>query len=404
MAVLGARKSILRPKRHGGEHHRVTFVELFFDLVFVFAVTQISHTMVTHLTPFGAAQAVLMLMAVWWVWIFTSWVTNWVDPDQPPVRLMLFVLMLAGLILSTSLPRAFGEAGLAFAIAYVVMQVGRSLFMLWATRQHHRANFLNFQRITAWLILSGLFWIAGGMAEGNIRFVLWLVALLIEFAGPSAGFWTPGLGGSATADWAIEGGHMAERCGLFVIIALGESVLVTGATFATLEWTWVNLAAFASAFGGSVAMWWIYFNIGAEKASHNISHAADPGRLARANYTYIHILLVAGIIVCAVADELTLAHPLGHADAAAAAAIVGGPAIYLVGNLLFKWSVYGRPPLSHMVGLALLGLTIPLGTSIAPLALGAAATAILITVAVWESISLKPSEGGDGVHSHGVET
>jgi low temperature requirement protein LtrA len=183
------------------------------------------------LTPLGVVQACVLLMAVWWVWIYTSWVTNWLDPDKTQVRVMLFLLMLAGLVLSISLPEAFTERALAFGTAYASMQVGRSLFALWAfERAGRRADAKNFQRIIIWLSVSGLFWIFGGFAAPAPRLGLWAVALAIEYTGPAVGFFVPGLGRSETTDWAIEGGHLAERCGLFVIIALGESILVTGAT------------------------------------------------------------------------------------------------------------------------------------------------------------------------------
>jgi len=183
---------------------------------------------------------------------------------------------------------------------------------------------------------------------------------------------------------------MAERCGLFIIIALGESVIVTGATFAKLDWTLLNAAAFTIAFVGSVAMWWIYFNIGAERATQHILASADPGRVARLAYTYLHLPIVAGIIIAAVADELMLAHPMGHMSAKTAAALLGGPALYLIGNTLFKRTVWGRLPLSHLVGLALLALLAPAAHLVSPLALGGAATAVLVIVAIWETISLSP--------------
>jgi low temperature requirement protein LtrA len=387
MMNLAARASFLRT-RHAHEHGRVTFVELFFDLVFVFAVTQLSHGLLAHLTIPGVAQTALLLMAVWWVWIYTSWVTNWLNPERTPVRLMLFVLMLAGLVLSTSIPDAFGSTGLTFASAYVFMQVGRSLFMLWALHRHSPGNFRNFQRITAWLVISGIFWLAGGLAEGATRFALWAVALLLEYLAPSMGFWTPRLGRSTTADWDVEGGHMAERCGLFIIIALGESILVTGATFSTLEWTPATAAAFVAAFLGSVAMWWIYFSIGAERGSRLIAGSADPGRLARLAYTYIHLPIVAGIIVAAAADELVLAHPTGHTGVETMAAALGGSALYLVGNMLFKQATANRVPLSHLVGLLLLVSLIPLSSVASPLVLATATALVLVLVAAWEWISL----------------
>jgi low temperature requirement protein LtrA len=172
MATTGKRSDLLRTRREH-EHAKVGFVELFFDLVFVFAITQLSHALLEHFTLLGAIQTTLLLMAVWWVWVYTTWVTNWLDPETPGVRLMLFVLMLAGLVLSTSLPEAFGTRGLAFAAAYVFMQVGRSLFMVWALGAHSPRNRRNFQRITVWLALSGVCWIAGGLADGTTRFGLW---------------------------------------------------------------------------------------------------------------------------------------------------------------------------------------------------------------------------------------
>ncbi|WP_395675167.1 low temperature requirement protein A [Inquilinus sp.] len=388
MNQAAGHRNLLR-QRQGHEHGKVTFVELFFDLVFVFAITQLSHSLLKDLTLLGALHTGLLFLAVWWVWIYTSWVTNWLDPERTPVRLLLLVLMLAGLILSTSLPEAFAEKGLAFAGAYVFMQVGRSLFMAVAVRRHSAGNFRNFQRITAWLVLSALFWIAGAFAEAEVRLALWAAALAIEYVSPSLGFWTPGLGRSTTADWDVEGGHMAERCGLFVIIALGESILVTGATVAELELTAGTLAAFVTSFIGSVAMWWIYFDIGAERGSHTIAGSDDPGRLARIAYTYIHLLIVAGIIVGAVADELVLAHPGGHLEAGTAAALLGGPALYLVGNTLFKWTTAGRVPLSHLAGLILLAGLVPGTVVLSPLLLGVAVMLILVLVAVWERLSLR---------------
>ena len=385
--MMGAGASLLRV-RHGHDHTRVTYVELFFDLVFVFAITQLSHTLLEHLSLKGLLQTTLLLMAVWWVWIYTSWVTNWLDPDKTPVRLLLFALMLAGLVLSTSIPQAFDSKGIAFAGAYVFMQLGRSVFMLRALKGHNAGNYYNFQRIICWLGLSALFWIAGGFAQGDARFALWGIALLIEYAGPSFRFWTPGLGASTTSDWDVEGGHLAERCGLFVIIALGESVLVTGATFAKLAWTPVTMAAFLVAFVGSVAMWWIYFNIGAERASRHISASDDPGSMARLAYTYLHLVLVAGIIVVAVGDELVLAHPTGHADVKTAAVLLGGPALYLIGNLLFKRTSAKHFPLSHLVGLGLLALLVPAAAVASPLLLSCATTLVLIMVAIWETRSL----------------
>jgi low temperature requirement protein LtrA len=268
------------------------------------------------------------------------------------------------------------------------MQVGRSLFMLWVLRNHSTANYRNFQRITVWLTVSGGLWIAGGFADGEFRFALWAVAMAFDFVAPIAFFYVPGLGRSTIGDWNIEGAHIAERCGLFVIIALGESVLITGATFADLAWTAASLAGFISAFAASLAMWWLYFNIGAERASHLISDAQDPGRLARIAYTYMHLPIIAGIIVAAAADELVIAHPEGPSGWGVAAAIIGGPMLYLLGNGFFKRLTARWFPLSHLVGLVICAVTVPAVPYLSPLALSLMTTVILIVVAIWETRSL----------------
>ncbi len=369
--------------RKGHEHARVTFVELFFDLVFVFAVTQLSHTLLAHYSALGAIETLLLLMAVWWVWIYTSWVTNWLDPERIPVRLMLFAIMLAGLILSSSLPKAFAELGLVFALAHVTIQIGRSLFTIWAARGNE-SIVRNFQRILFWLCGSGILWIAGGFADGEMRLILWIAALAIEYAGPSLGFWTPGMGCSTTADWDVEGGHLSERCGLFVIIALGESILVTGATFSNLAWSWPVVLGFLSAFAASLAMWWIYFNTGAERGTESITTSGDPGRLARLGYTYIHLFIVAGIIVTAVGDEFTLVHPDGHADLKMASAIVGGPLLYLIGTLLFRRVITGQLPKIQITALAALIAVFFAAGYLTPAMLSLATTLVLVVVALAE--------------------
>src|SRR5271154_2442525 len=174
-----AKRSLLRASSPGG-HHRVTYVELFFDLVFVFAVTQISHTLLAHFTPLGAVQTTLLFLAVWWVWVYTSWITNWLNPELAPVRVLLFLLMLGGLVLSTSIPQAFESRGLWFAIAYATMQVGRTIFLLVSTSPAQAGARMNAIRILVWLSTSAVFWIAGGLAAGETRLVLWAIALGIE--------------------------------------------------------------------------------------------------------------------------------------------------------------------------------------------------------------------------------
>lgn len=218
----------LKRARSGGRQ-RVTTIELFFDLVYVFAITQLSHYLLHHLTVAGALEAGLLLAMVWLLWAYTTWVTNWVDPDRIPARLLLLALMLGSLGMSAALPLAFTDSGLLVGCSYAAMQIGRSAFASWALRGDPLG--VNFQRILAWCCVSGTLAVVGGVTAGALpRAVLWLGAVGVDLLGSAVGFYTPGLGATPTTGWTIEGGHFAERCQAFILIALGESIVVTGAT------------------------------------------------------------------------------------------------------------------------------------------------------------------------------
>ncbi|HTU13287.1 MAG TPA: low temperature requirement protein A [Allosphingosinicella sp.] len=390
------RRNLLRI-RDARHEERVGPVELFFDLVFVFAVTQLSHVIIQHPDATGFLQAAILFAAIWWVWVSTAWVTNWLDVGHMPVRLLLFFLMGPALLMSISLPEAFGERGMVFVVALVTVALSRCLFMLLALARHNRDNFINFVRITLWALFEAGFWIAGGLAhETGARTALWGVAVAILFAGPALRYWLPGLGATDTRVWDVEGHHFSERCGLFIIIALGESILVTGATFGETAWNGASIAAFASAFAGALAMWWLYFDMGADRAARRLVENDDPGRMARLAYTYFHIPIVAGIIVTAASDEMAIVHPSHHPGPAEIACLLGGPALYLLGNLLFKRTNASRVPLSHLVGLAILAAILPFAARLTPLLLSLASTATLILVAFWEMRSFRGSRAASG--------
>jgi low temperature requirement protein LtrA len=382
---------------HGGplrtrdsSEQRVAPLELFFDLVYVFAVTQLSHLLLDHLSVRGVLETLLLLLAVWWVWVYTAWFTNWFDPDRLPVRLVLVAVMLASLLMSVAIPEAFGERGLMFALAYVAIQVGRTAFAVLALRKSLGGSHplsRTFQRILTWFVGSGVVWIIGGLLGGEARYALWLLALAIDYSGPVVGYYVPGLGRSRTGEWTIEGGHFAERCQLFVIIALGESILVTGTTFAEIEVSAVAVLAFVVAFLGSVALWWIYFSRHAEAARETISSSEDPGRLARSAYTYFHLPMVAGIIAVAAADELTVAHPGEHGTLASVALTLGGTGLFLAGHALFKWAVFGVLSWPRVVAIAVLVALIPVGFEIPALALSGVAGLTVAGVAVWDALA-----------------
>ena len=387
--VMRARALVRKPSIHG--RHRVTHVELLFDLVFAFAITQLSHLLIKDFSIVAFAQASFLLLAVWWVWIFTAWATNWLEPEELPVRAMLLALTIVGLVLSAAIPLAHSSRGLAFAGAYVVMQVGRTAFVVWIMRGENSRMARNFQRVLAWFAFAGVFWIAGGLATGSTRWWLWSVALCVEFVSPWVGFWTPGLGKTSVKDWVVEGGHVAERCGLFVLIALGESILVTGAAFASMEWTGAMVAAFLTSLLGAIAMWWLYFATTADAGSERVARSRHPALMARLAYTYIHILLVAGIVVSAVGDGLTLAHPTAPADVKTTIAILGGAAIYLTGNLLFKWAVTSQFSHAHLVSIAALACVASARDHLTPLALTTASTLVLLVMVAVEERGQRPA-------------
>ncbi len=374
------------------EEVRVTPIELFFDLVFVFAITQLSHHLVAHLSWHGAIETLILFLAIWWVWIYTSWTTNWLDPERGSVRLMLIAMMLGGLLLATSIADAFKYDGLIFAGAYLAMQLGRTLYMVWASAGVNDARRRNFLRIAFWFLLSAPFWIGGALVAGDLRLLLWASALGVEYAGPFLFFRTPGLGKSSATDWDISGAHMAERCALFIIISLGESVLVTGGTYAGLPQSQAATLAFAISFLGSAAMWWVYFDIGAKRGAEMIEDSDDTGRIARNAYTYVHMIIVAGLVAAAVGDAIMLDRPQGTSSVGFVMTMCGGPWLFLLGNLIFKWETANRrfPPLSHGVGMTLL-LIVGLAGYFAqwqPLTVGVFVLLALIVTASWEWFSL----------------
>jgi len=379
-------------ERAAHDHSPVTYIELFFDLVFVFAITQLSHRLLSHLTPAGALETLLLFLPVWWVWIYTSWTTNWLDPERANVRLMLIFMMLGGLALSSGVPGAFGKSGFLFAGSYIAMQLFRSLYMVWASHGVNEGRARNFLRISFYFLLSAPLWLGGAFVDAGWRVLCWALAIAIEYAGPMVFFRTPFLGRSTGGDWDISGGHMAERCALFIIIALGEAVLVTGATYAGLAHDRPTTVAFVMSFVGSATLWWIYFDIGAKRASSMISAADNAGFIARNAYTYLHMPIVAGIVVTAVADARMLASPRAAADLAYVLTACGGPMLFLFGNQMFKWVTTDQPypPLSHFIGNILLVMTAVAGYfwHWRELSVGLLATFSLILTAQWEWFSL----------------
>ncbi|MEV4754884.1 low temperature requirement protein A [Micromonospora sp. NPDC049559] len=362
----------------------VTTMELFFDLVYVLAVTRLTDLLVENLTPAGAVQALILLLPVWWAWTDTSWITNWFDPNRPEVRLMLLGLTLLSLVFSATLSDAFGPRGLWVGAAYATMQVGRTVFAV-AMLGGEPALRRNFQRVLAWKATAGTLWVVGGLAHDEARIAIWVAAVAIEYVAAALGFYTPGLGRSTTEDWPIEGRHLAERHQFFILVALGESILITGTVFGRSPPDLARLAALVCAFATTAALWWSYFDRSAPLAGERIARVSDPGRRGRAAYTYWHLPMVAGIILTAVGDELVLGHPSGPTRWGMVITLLGGPALFLAGHTLFKLAIFDHLSTPRLAAIAALAALVPVGRLIPPLALSAASALVLAAVPAWES-------------------
>jgi low temperature requirement protein LtrA len=390
------------PPVHEEEGPGVTTLELFFDLVFVFAVTQISHSLIDHPDVVTLLQTLILTAAVWRVWVDTTWVTNWLNPENPRVRAMLFVLMLLGVLMSSAIPDAFTDHAMLFAASLVILQVGRSVFTALAFRRSRPDNARNFVRVALWNLGTGLLWLGGALASEEARLWIWLVAIVVAMAGPRLRFHVPGLGRSDPETWNVSGEHFAERVSLFLIIVLGESILVTGRSFAESSLSPLDALSFLAAFASTVLMWLLYFNHSQEGGRDYISDAEKPGLVAQVAYTYIPLLLVIGILLTAVADEIVLDHPLGgrggnELELWTAGLICGSGIVYLLGNFLFIRAV-GLPwQFSHVVGAGALAVLFFGFSSVPPLALSWLANLVLAAVVTADNLSHRRRTRGQPV-------
>jgi low temperature requirement protein LtrA len=370
--------------RHGEGERRATYFELFFDLIYVFAITQLSHHLVVHLTWTSAAETLFLLLAVYWAWNYTTWMTNWFDPETVAVRLTLVVVMLASLLMAIAIPAGFGDRAALFAASYCGLQVVRNGFVVAVTPPgpFHR----NFAQILAWSILSIPLWILGAAADGQARWILWLAALGLDLAAPLIRYWLPGYGRTPLSEWQIDPGHFSERFQLFVIIVLGESIVITGSTASSAELSVTVVAALSFAFLSSVGLWWLYFGSLTTTAVRRIAADEIPGQLGRDAYTYLHIPIIAGVLLAAVGDELVIAHPHGELHTAGALVALGGPALFIVGLVAFGARVgRHRPPTHIAAALALLAF-IPVASQLSGLAVTAAITAVLTALAITDNL------------------
>lgn len=385
--AFGMARDVLRPT-DSSRADRVTYVELFFDLMFVLALTQLSAYLFENQTPLGAFEGIIMVCALWWAWVSTTWVTNWLDPVTLPVRGAVVALGFVALVMSVSIAEAFGDRAWAFAVSYVVLQIGRTGFIVWATVRHDRRVARDFALILGWTVVGGALWIVGAVLPNAWQLPVWTAALALELLGTILGYPVPGRGRVLIHSWDLSGPHIAERTSLFVLIAVGEGLLVTGFAFVEKESSVSSIAALVTAFVTAAAAWWIYFDHGERVGAEAIEASDEPGRLARTAYTWVHLPIIAGIVLMSVGDKEMLSHP-DQRSAAATIVIAGAPILFLAGTVLFRRTLERRWARAQLIGLV--ALTVLTGVAFFlpffdALRLSVAAAVLLVAVAAGETV------------------
>jgi low temperature requirement protein LtrA len=369
-----------RPQSGGEE--RVTPLELFFDLVFVLSFTQVTATVAHHGDWSGLGEGILILAAVWWAWAAYGWLTNTIDPDENVNRLCMFAAMGGMVVVSLSTPEAFGDRGLLFGCAYFFVRAMQLILYVRSTRREGDPyNLEAILKLAPGLLLGSALLIVAGALDGGARTSVWILAILIDWS-------TPLLFGSG--EFRLHPGHFAERYGLIVMIALGESVLATGAEM-NFELNGGEVIAALLGIAAVAALWWAYFDIVAIVAERRLIEApqGEQAPMARDAYSYLHFPMIAGIVLLAVGLRETLAHVHEPLDTVPAIALCGGTALYLAGHIGFRLRTLGTfSPHRALATLALLAL-IPLALGADSLAALVAVTAVLIVLITYEALRFR---------------
>jgi low temperature requirement protein LtrA len=311
------------------QEQRTTPVELFWDLVFVFAITQVSALLAHDLSWEGFGQSLLVIALVWWAWSAFVWVTNAHDPDDPPVRAALFAAMILAFLVALAVPEAWGEEATLFAIAYTGVRLIHLALYADASRRGN-ASFSAIAGFGVTVLIGMALLIAGARTDHATRAILWTAAAAIDYAGPA---WLTRERLRGIQQVAVA--HFAERYSLFIIICLGESVVAIGIGAADHEFDSELIAGVALTLLITIGLWWTYFDRVAHEAEERLRAHSEPVLAAADAYSYLHLLMVTGIIVFAVGAKSAVAHAADPLSDAARLALCGGVALYLVGHAAF---------------------------------------------------------------------
>jgi low temperature requirement protein LtrA len=361
-----------------GDEHQVTPLELFFDLTFVFAMTQVTILLADDPTWDGVLRGMLVLAALWWAWGAYAWLTSAMDVDEGGVRLVMLASIGAMLIVALAVPGAFGDDAVLFGAAYLLVRLLHlALSAIVARNDPDRGGAL--LRFVPTAIFGASLLVLAGFLEGRERIAVWLVALAIDYLGPVV----IGVG----RGWRVAPEHFAERHGLIILIALGESIIAIGVGAGFELDTGVIVAA---ALGIVVvsALWWLYFDVAAIFARRRLMQATglELHRLALHAYSYLHLPMVAGIVLFALGLKTTLGHVGEALDTVPAVGLAGGAALYLLGHIAFLFRTTGRVFRRRTVGAVVLLALVPVAVTIPALAALALVSAVCSLVVAYEVI------------------
>ncbi|MFU8873839.1 low temperature requirement protein A [Micromonospora sp. SL4-19] len=396
-AATGLGVRLLRGERSKQE---ASFVELFFDLVLVFALNRVVASSTAQLASASGSgrwasllQALLLILPLIWVWSMTAYSTARFEPRRLAVQVMVLVTAFGVLLLGVVTPEAFDGSAWMFAGVYVVLQAGRALVVALALRSHWLQRL--YWGILAWFCVSAVAWLLGALAHGAARMLLWSLAIVIEYGSARLGWWVPWQGPERLLAWESAAGHLADRYQQLVLIALGETILAVGIAYTEasgsprLPQTFGLVIAFITA----VLLWRIYFYRAGEMFGSAVKSAASPASLGRVAGS-AHLLMIIGVAAAAMGNELVQKHPTGHTYKSWLALMLGGPALYVAGRTLLEWVVFSRFSRPRLLGIAaLLLLVVPLAFA-PPLAVVAVVPVVLLAIAIADArrAAGKPAE------------
>lgn len=370
--------------RGRGEPQYPTFLELFFDLVYIFMLSRLSVGLAEDLTVRGAAQTAVLLMAAWWVWVLTAWLTDLFNPRLSIIQATVLAVMFGTLLMAIAVPRAFGDYGWLLVGAYFGIHLVRDAVLIPGTRVN-RAVQARSIRVFFWFGVTAVPWVAGVFVHGTARLLLWSVAVVVDLGSARIGWPTPKLGRTELASQIFTGSHLSERHREIFLIALGELILSAGMGLAGSGFQAGRVAASAVGFASAVVLFQLYFHRVRQflaPPAVKVVERVRPGT----STSYSHLVMVAGVLAVSTSVSLVADRPFGAAPAAWVAAIVGGPVLFLLGSLLFDAVLTGRILWPRALGIVVLCAIAPAMALLPPLAVLIVANLVLLLILVWETL------------------